>query len=84
MKNWEMVAEAVVFGSAGIAAEKSLTIPISSGNALVDGIGDILLGVAAMYVGVKYVKHEAAGIAVTAGGAGWALSGIASMLGLVL
>ena len=79
-----MVVEAVVFGAGGIVAEKAITLPISSGNALIDGLADLALGIAIAYVGFKYVGNEEMGIAVTAVGAGWAVAAGANLIGVVL
>lgn len=81
MKNWEMVAEAVVAGTGGIVVEKSVTIPVTTGNTTFDQIINFLIGVGAMYVGVKYVDNQAAAIAVIAGGAGWSVGAGAQALG---
>lgn len=82
MKTWEQVAETVIAGSAGIALEKSITLPISTGNVFTDGLADVMVGLAAAYVGFKYVDGEELGLAVSAAGLGWAVSGAANMAGI--
>ena len=83
MKNWEVVAEAVVGGGLGMAAGKAVSIPFSSGNSLFDVILDGAVGLAVAYAGTK-VGSEELGVAVTSFGLGWTVNAGATALGVQL
>ena len=83
MKEWEMAAEVVVGGGVGIYANKNVSIPVSTGNGLLDSIIDVGIGLGIAYLGMKYVGREV-GLAAVAFGGGWALSAGAGAVGINL
>ena len=84
MEGWKTVAVAVAGGAAGLVAEKSVTIPVSSGSTMIDQAIDIGLGVLGIYVAVKYIDHEFVGVAAAGAGAGWALGAALNVAGYVI
>jgi len=82
MEGWKTVAVAVAGAGVGLVAEKSLTLPISSGSTFWDQVVDVGIGVAGVYVSVKYIDHAEIGVACAGAGAGWALGGVANILGV--
>lgn len=80
MKEWEMVAEAVVLGGAGMKANQDIQLPFSTGNKAVDLAIDMLIGLGVMYAGVKF-NHKEIGVGMVAAGAGWTLNSGANAIG---
>ena len=80
MKDYEMVAEAVIFGAAGMKANNAIQIPISSGNSAVDLVADLAIGLVVAYGGIKMSNKEL-GVGMVAAGLGWTLNSGAKAAG---